>query len=57
MNREYGFTNRTLVDWHSFCREVAIDTVMENSEKIGGKGVIVEIDESKFGKRRPQISI
>ena len=26
--------------------------MLENSEKIGGNGVEVEIDESKFGKRK-----
>ena len=52
MNREYGFTNKTLCDWGSFCREVAIDEVMKKSEQIGGEGVVVEIDESKFGKRK-----
>lgn len=44
------FSSHTLVDWNSFCREVAIDVVMNNPQKIGGKGVIVELDESKFGK-------
>jgi hypothetical protein len=34
----------------NFCREVAEDIMINNFEKIGGPGVIVEIDESKFGK-------
>ncbi|KAI9562466.1 hypothetical protein GHT06_009899 [Daphnia sinensis] len=33
-----------------FCRGVAEDIVINNSEKIGGINVTVEIDESKFGK-------
>jgi len=36
-----GFTNKTLCDWGSFCREVAIDVVMKKSEQIGGEGVVV----------------
>ncbi|EFX60123.1 hypothetical protein DAPPUDRAFT_19746, partial [Daphnia pulex] len=40
------------IDWANFCREVAEDIVINNSEKIGGVGVVVEIDESKFGKRK-----
>lgn len=52
MRREYGFTDRTLCDWASYCREVAIDAVFNQSEKIGGPNIVVEIDESKFGKRR-----
>ncbi len=49
---EYGFSDRTICDWASFCREMAIDQVFEKSEPIGGEGTIVEIDESKFGKRK-----
>ena len=45
-----GFGDHALVDWASFCREVAIDAVMVHSEMIGGVGEEVEIDESKFGK-------
>ena len=47
---EYGFASHTVCDWASFCREVAIDAMIVNSKKIGGPGIIVEIDESKFGK-------
>lgn len=57
MQREYGFTNKTMCDWASFCREVAIDEVMKKSEQIGGPGIIVEIDESKFGKRNITFTI
>jgi hypothetical protein len=52
---EFGFSDRTLCDWASFCREVAIDQVFENSEPIGGDGCIVEIDESKFGKSMSEV--
>ena len=42
----------TIVDWCNFAREVCA-TILENeSEPIGGVGKIVEIDESKFGKRK-----
>jgi hypothetical protein len=50
IQQEYGLSNSTCVKWSKFCREVAIDQVFEQSEKIGGPGIIVEIDESKFGK-------
>jgi len=36
----------------NFCREVAAHIVLNNSQKICGPRVIVEIDESKFGKSR-----
>lgn len=42
----------TAVDWASFCREVVFDAYVINGQKIGGPGVVVEIDESKFGKRK-----
>lgn len=42
----------TDVDWASFCREVCEVTVMNESERIGGPGIVVEIDESKFAKRK-----
>ena len=46
--------HQTVIDWANFCREVAIDVMLEpnNSEPIGGEGLTVEIDESKFGKSR-----
>ena len=47
-----GFRDHTVVDWASFCREVAVDAVMVHSEQKGGPGEEKEIDESKFGKRK-----
>jgi hypothetical protein len=40
------------VDWCNFCREVCSEIFIEDSEIIGGPGRGVEIDESKFGKRK-----
>lgn len=45
-----GFSSKTSVDWRSFCSEVTESAVGE-FETIGGEGVIVEIDESHFGRR------
>lgn len=41
---------KTLVRWWRKCREVAVQTCIGLSEPIGGEGVVVEIDESMFGK-------
>lgn len=41
----------TVPKWARKCREVAVQMCFGLSEPIGGPGVIVEIDESKFGKR------
>lgn len=45
-------TNKSVVDWYNFCRDICIDILLKDNTKIGGPGHIVEIDESKFGKRK-----
>ena len=52
IKHELGLAESTFVDWDSFCREVCEITLLENSERLGGEGKIVQIDESKFGKRK-----
>ena len=49
---ELKLTDKTISDWSSFCREVIIDWIVRHTKKIGGPGLTVEIDESKFGKRK-----
>ncbi|GFT39633.1 DDE_Tnp_IS1595 domain-containing protein [Trichonephila clavipes] len=46
------FSSHTMANWRQFVHEVILDYVEENSQQIGGKDCIVEIDESKFGKRK-----
>lgn len=45
-------SSKTYVDWGNFIREVCSDWTIRNSQQIGGKGIIVEIDEAKFGRRK-----
>ena len=45
-------SEHTLVDWYNFAREVCVEIIQRDSEQIGGDGKEVEIDESKFGKRK-----
>ncbi|KAF8778940.1 putative transposase-like protein like [Argiope bruennichi] len=52
IKEQYFFGNSTLSDWRQFINERILEYVEENSEKIGGVGKIVEVDESKFGKRK-----
>ena len=52
IKHELALAEGTGVDWDSFCREVCEITLLENGEKLGGEGKIVQIDESKFGKRK-----
>ncbi|XP_028414213.1 uncharacterized protein LOC114537271 [Dendronephthya gigantea] len=52
IRHELNVATNTAVDWDSFCRETYEVTLLEREEKIGGPGKIVQIDESKFGKRK-----
>ena len=49
---ELALSDKTICDWCSFAREVVVAWSVGQEEKIGGPGEIVEIDESKFGKRK-----
>lgn len=49
--KNLGLPAPTVVDWKSFCSEVCLNW-LDNQEAIGGPGKVVEIDESKFGKRK-----
>ncbi len=49
---ELRLSGKTVVDWYNFAREVCTQIIVQDSQKVGGPGKIVEIDESKFGKRK-----
>lgn len=49
---ETRISGRTAVDFGSLCREVVYLELVRNSKAIDGPGKTVEIDESKFGKRK-----
>ena len=50
MRRELELSEKTIVDWRHFCREVCEVIFVEERGLIGGEGLTVEKDESKFGK-------
>ena len=52
IRHEVNISEHTAVDWDSFCRETCKVTLLEKEEKIGGPGKTVQIDKSKFGKRK-----
>ncbi|GFT94483.1 DDE_Tnp_IS1595 domain-containing protein [Trichonephila clavipes] len=52
IERKSGFSSATLADWRRFVHEQVLDHVELTSSKIGGVGKVVEVDESKFGKRK-----
>lgn len=43
--------NKIVLDWFNFCKGVCVDIVMHRSVPIGGKGIKIELYESKFWKR------
>ena len=55
IKEELEIDQKTSVDWSRFCRDIAVyyyENEPVSTEKIGGVGKIVEIDESVFSKRK-----
>lgn len=52
VKHELEISHTTIVDWYNFSREICICILEKFSQKIGGANKVVEIDESKFGKRK-----
>ncbi len=48
----FGIGTNTIQRWRKHCSKVAVNLAFEDPEQIGGPGAIVEIDESKYGKRK-----
>ncbi|PSN30295.1 hypothetical protein C0J52_25555 [Blattella germanica] len=51
VEREMKLDSKTVSDWYNFCREVCGITLEMRVGRIGGKGHIVELDDSIFGKK------
>uniref|UniRef100_A0A915DEK8 ISXO2-like transposase domain-containing protein n=1 Tax=Ditylenchus dipsaci TaxID=166011 RepID=A0A915DEK8_9BILA len=49
---EIGLGTDAAVEWARFCRRAVYQEMILNGNAIGGLGDVVEIDESKFGKRK-----
>lgn len=48
----FNISTQTIIDYFNFCREICIEFCLRQKQAIGGPGKVVEIDESKFGKRK-----
>jgi len=49
---EHRFSAHTVADWGMFCRETELLFLERSFVKIGGPNKTVEIEESKFGRRK-----
>lgn len=47
-----GLSSATVTSWGRYIRQLVGDSIEFNDTLIGGEGVIVEIDETKMGKRK-----
>lgn len=52
IQNQLRLARKTVTDWNSFCREVTFDAMITKKIPLGGTDRTVEIDESKFGKRK-----
>lgn len=53
VKNELGFDDHQLIaDSYNFCREICVVDLINNSDKIGGKGVNIEVDVCKFGEMK-----
>jgi len=50
--RELSIGNKSVIDWSSFCREVCVFWLEQQSQIFGGSGVVVEIDEAKSSHKK-----
>ena len=49
MEKQLKWAPATVVDWKNFMRNICLEEIIEDPEHLGAPGVIVLIDESKFG--------
>lgn len=49
---ERRVSSSTVISWYHYCREVVEDYCYRNKSMLGGKDVVVEIDEKKYGRKK-----
>lgn len=49
---DFSFSNKTVVDWFRFCRDLCVHHFEADNTIIGGPGTVVEIDETMIVKRK-----
>ena len=53
--KEFGMSPSNVVDFSNYLREVCAEEILKNSQKFGGQGQIVEVDESLFPRRKNNV--
>lgn len=53
--KELNLSSSTVVEWMNFMRDITVDYYESHHEKIGGPGVIVEIDECQLVRRKHHV--
>lgn len=51
IKRSLNISSKTLTEWLEFIRQLVGESVPEEEMTIGGEGVVVEVDETKLGRR------
>ena len=52
LRKNLGWSAHTITDWKNFMRDLCVERYLTDPQPIGGSGHIVEIYESKFGRRK-----
>jgi hypothetical protein len=52
-----GHSDKTTTDFYRHFRQLVSSRLDENSQQIGGPNIVVEIDETRMGKRKGPESI
>jgi transposase-like protein len=52
IEEKYQFGSSAIAHWSQFCRKFMLEYLKGSSQRIGGPNKTVEIDESKFGRRK-----
>lgn len=47
-----GWSNDKVLAWTDYIQQLIATVVIDDGPQVGGPGIVVEIDESKFGKRK-----
>ena len=52
IEKQLKWAPATVVEWKNFMRDIYVEEIIDDPEPLDGPGVIVEIDDSKFGRRK-----